>query len=152
MVNVKERIKELENKYELDEIIYKFDGYNSGYICDIITEVCDNNIDIYNSNLWEWAKDNEYYIEEAVRNYGIDKNNFDLMRLFQMGQYYYYNEICYNNLDDIIEYLILSNLDVEEISDNVYDEILSISGQEDNNAQIEDYIEEIEEMLTEYQI
>lgn len=28
MVNVKERIKELENKYELDEIIYKFDGYN----------------------------------------------------------------------------------------------------------------------------
>ena len=57
--------------------------------------------------------------------------------------------MCYNNLDDIIEYLILSNLNVEEISDAVYDEILNISGKEDNNARIEDYIEEIEELIEE---
>ena len=149
MVNVKERRKELENNYELESILYCFADYSNGYICDIITEICDNNVDIYNSDLWEWAKDNEYYIEQAINEYGIDSNNFDLIRLFQQGQYYYYEEICYKNLDDIIEYLILSNLDVEEISDAVYDEILNISGKEDNNARIEDYIEEIEELIEE---
>lgn len=149
MLNVKERMKELENKYELDEILYCFADYSKGYICDIITEVCDDKIDIYNSDLWEWAKDNEYYVEQAINEFGIDSNNFDLMGLFRQGQYYYYQEMCYKNLDDIIEYLILSNLDVEEISDAVYDEILNISGKEDNNARIENYIEEIEELIEE---
>ena len=149
MLNVKERRKELENKYELENILYCFGDYSKGYICDIITEVCDNNVDIYNSDLWDWAKDNEYYIEQAINEFGIDSNNFDLMGLFREGQYIYYQETCYNNLDDIIEYLILSNLDVEEISDAVYDEILNISGKEDNNARIEDYIEEIEELIEE---
>lgn len=149
MLNVKERMKELEDKYELNEILYCFADYSNGYICDIITEVCDNNVDIYNNDLWEWAKDNEYYIEQAINGYEIDNNNFDLMQLFRQGQYFYYEETCYNNLDDIIEYLILSNLDVEEISDAVYDEILNISGKEDNNARIENYIEEIEELIEE---
>lgn len=149
MLNVKEKIKELENKYELEEILYCFDGYSKGYIGDIITEVCDNNVDIYNNDLWEWSKDNEYYIEQAITEFGIDSNNFDLIKLFQQGQYLYFQETCYNNLDDIIEYLILSNLDVEEISDAVYDEILNISGKEDNNARIEDYIEEIEDYIEE---
>lgn len=149
MLNVKERIKELENKYELENILYCFANYSNGYICDIIMEVCDNNIDIYTSDLWDWAKNNEYYIEQAINNFGIDSNNFDLTRLFQQGQFYYYEEICYKNLDDIIEYLILSNLDVEEISDTIYDEILNISGKEDNNAKIENYIDEIEELIEE---
>lgn len=149
MLNVKERKKELENKYELEEILYCFNDYSKGYICDIITEVCDNNVDVYNYDLWEWSKDNEYYIEQAINEFGIDSNNFDLMQLFRQGQYYYYQETCYNNLDDIIEYLILSNLDVEEINATVYDEILNISGQEDNNARIEDYIEEIEDLIEE---
>lgn len=149
MLNVKERIKELENKYKLDEILYCFGDYSKGYIYDIIMEVCDDKIDIYNSDLWDWAKDNEYYIEEAINEFGIDSNNFDLTKLFQQGQYFYYDKICYNNLDDIIEYLILSNLDAEEISDAVYDEILNISEKEDNNARIENYIEEIEDLIEE---
>lgn len=149
MLNVKERRKELENKYELENILYCFGDYSNGYICDIITEVCDNNVDIYNNDLWEWAKDNEYYIEQAINEFGIDSNNFDLMQLFRQGQYYYYQETCYNNLDDIIEYLILSNLDAEEISDAVYDEILNISGKEDSNTRIEDYIDEVEELIKE---
>lgn len=149
MLNVKERMKELENKYELENILYCFGDYSNGYICDIITEVCDNNVDIYNSDLWDWAKDNEYYIEQAINEFGIDSSNFDLIGLFRQGQYFYYEETCYNNLDDIIEYLILSNLDVEEISDAVYDEILNISGKKDNNARIENYIEEIEDLIEE---
>lgn len=149
MINVKERRKELENKYELEDILYCFADYNEGYICDIVMEVCDNKIDIYNSDLWNWAKDNQDYVEEAINEFGIDSNNFDLMKLFQQGQYYYYNEICYEYLDDIIEYLILSNLEVEEISDTIYDEILNISGKGDNNARIENYIEEIEELIEE---
>lgn len=149
MLNIKERIKELENKYELENILYCFNDYSNGYICDIITEVCDNNVDIYNNDLWEWAKDNEYYVERAINEFGIDSNNFDLIGLFRQGQYFYYEETCYNNLDDIIEYLILSNLDVEEISDAVYDEILNISGKKDNNARIENYIEEIEDLIEE---
>lgn len=155
MNNVKEILKEMENKKmwydgeEITDLLIEFGDFSSGYICDIIMEVADNNIDIYNYNLWNWAKNNEYYIEQAVKSMGMDSKNFDLMQLFQMAQYEFYSEAIYSNLSDFIYYAILKNVDAEEISDDILEEIENIANEEDSNEELETYIEEINDMIEE---
>ena len=155
MINIKEILENMENKKiwhdgeDITDLLIEFGNYSSGYIGDIITEVADNNIDIYNYNLWEWAKNNEYYIEQAVSNFGIDYKNFDLIQLFRMAQYEFYNEAIYSNLSDFIYYAILNNIDAEEISDEILDEIEKIANEEDNNEQLETYIEKINDLIGE---
>lgn len=99
--------------------------------------------------MWEWAKGNEEYIEDAVKEYGIDERDFDLMQLFRQGQYNYYIQACYDNLNDLIKYSILYNINAEEISEEILERIDEIANEEDNNEQIESYIEEINEMIIE---
>ena len=129
MYNVKEILKNIENKKiyfdgeDITDLLVEFGEYSEGYIGDIITYVCDNNIDIYNDDLWEWIRGNEHYINQAVLNYGIDSKNFDLMKLFQSAQYEFYNEAIYNNLSDFIYYAILKNIDAEKVDDNILEEI-----------------------------
>lgn len=153
MNNVKELLNNMINNkiwYEgedITDLLEEFGDCSSGYICDIISQVADNNVDIYNYDLWEWAKDNENYIEEAIANFGIDSKNFNLIKLFQMGQYQFYEQAIYSNLSDFIYYTILNNINVEEISDNVLEEIENISNKEDNNEDIEIYIEKINNMI-----
>lgn len=73
------------------------------------------------------------------------------MQLFKQSQYCYYEELCYKYLNDIIEYLILSNITTNNdmIQDEVYDRILEIAKENDNNAQLENYIEEINNLINE---
>lgn len=155
MNNVKEILKNIENEKiyfdgeDITDLLVEFGDYSEGYIGDIITYVCDNNIDIYNYNLWEWARGNEHYINQAISNYGIDSKNFDLMKLFQSAQYEFYNEAIYNNLSDFIYYAILKNIDAEEVDDNILEEIENIANKEDNNEHLEIYIEKINDMIKE---
>lgn len=153
--NVKEILENIKNKkiwYEgedITDLLVEFGDYSQGYICDIIIEVADNNVDIYNYDLWNWARDNTCYVEQAVANSCIDCKNFDLIRLFQLGQYEFNSEAIYSNLSDFIYYAILKNIDAEEISDNILEEIESIANEEDNNEELETYIEKINDLIKE---
>lgn len=153
--NVKEILENMKNKKiwhegeDMTDLLINFGEYSQGYICDIITYVCDNYVDIYNYDLWEWARGNEYYIEQAVSNFGIDYKNFNLMQLFQMAQYEFYSEAIYSNLSDFIYYAILNNIEVEEISDDILEEIESIANEEDSNEELETYIEKINDLIEE---
>ena len=152
-INIKELLEEIKKDgvyfdgEDIIDLVVEFAEHSNGYICDIITDVADNNIDIYNHDLWNWAKDNESYIEEAVTEYGIDERNFDLMQLFRSGQYNYYIQAIYSNLADFIKYSILYNINAEEISEETLEEIENIAYQEDNNAEIEIYIDKINDLI-----
>ena len=74
--------------------------YDSGYICDVFSEIADSNVDIYTSDLFEWGKSNMYYIDEATKEFG---NPNDILRQIQQGQYYAYEQELYENQDDIIK-------------------------------------------------
>jgi len=65
--------------------------------------------DIYNSDLLKWLSDSLYnaeYVNDAVREYGINSNDFDLYQAIQNGQSRAKDEIfstVYNGLANLIE-------------------------------------------------
>ena len=69
------KIEDLKKELYTGDFGDCFCDYDNGYICDIITEIADNHVDIYNSDLLDWAKGNYSYIEESILGFGIDSKN-----------------------------------------------------------------------------
>lgn len=125
----------------------------SEYIGDVITYIADANVDIYNYKLWEWAKNNEGYIEEAIAGglYIIEPDNFDLIRLFQAGQYLEITDNLYERLDDIIAYIVLEELQTEYINVKRLVEVIDNTCIDiDNNNTIEHYIDAVRDSMGDY--
>lgn len=142
------KIKDLKNELNLGDYGEDITNYSSGYVGDIITEIADNNVDIYNNDLMEWAKGNTSYIEDAMREFGTpeDSNGHpDFMRLIMQGQYYMYEQDLYNNLEDILKYwaydYIENKYNLTELTEEQNDEIEFLNY---NNI---DRLEEIEGMI-----
>ena len=140
MKNVKELLKEIEKENEFLEVdVTSFRGYSDGYICDIVSELADNNVDIYNSDLLEWAKDNYSYIDEATAELGHGK---DFINDVQIGQYYYNNNEIYNNLKEYLRYFaydyLLNTKGIETIKDEDIENIDSELNCIDNNNRLSD--------------
>lgn len=124
------KIEDLKNELNLGDYGEDITNYSSGYVSDIITEIADNNVDIYNNDLMEWAKGNTSYIEDAMREFGTpeDSNGHpDFMRLIMQGQYYMYEQDLYNNLEDILKYwaydYIENKYNITELTEEQNDEI-----------------------------
>lgn len=164
-----ELIEQLENEIEsikggLNDI--SIDFYNekkhyldsSSYICDYISEFADNNIDIYTSDLFDWAKYNDEYIEQAICEFGIDKDNFSLTRLIQSGQYLQLTQDLYNNIDEIIKMFAFyemieqlkdfENYEIDEIEIEIdFDEFVENVESLDHNNYFDDIVELVEKTL-----
>lgn len=147
------RIEDLRKGLELGDLGDRLTEYDNGYLCDVLTEIADNNVDIYNADLLEWAKDNYYYIEEAIDEYGFPKVNgqADFMRAIMQGQFYYNEKDLFENLYDIVENYILNyienDLEITEISEEKLDEIKFEIEFDDTNLRLEDITEKVREIL-----
>lgn len=86
---------------------------------DVISERADSQVDIYNADLREKAKDYSWFIEDAMREFGIDwcgiKERW-LEWVFAMGQYEYYTRLGYNILNGIEK--IIEDWDNVDLSTN----------------------------------
>ena len=93
----------------LEELEDHLPGYS--YICDGISEIADSNIDIYNYDLWDSAKDFQEWTEQAMGEGLADPNSkdFTLEKAFQAGQYQYYTQVAYEN-EKALYFNILVNL------------------------------------------
>lgn len=145
--NIKDFKDECIGKMEsYEEFIVDYYGYMDN-IDDIIHEIADNNVDIYNYDLLEWAKDNDYYISRYVEEFGIDAQNFDFYGIIRGGQYLYIQETLYNNKSNMLEYLayvIITEKEIEEIEEEKATEISLINYSEiDEIWELEDQINEI---------
>lgn len=147
------KIKDLKNDLYIGEFGEEFTNYNNSYISDIITEIADNNTPIYYSDIWEMAKENQDYIEEALQEFGTptDNNgNVDLIKTFQQGIYLKNERNLYENLEDILKYYmydyIEKELKIDEITENQNDNLLDWDFS-DNNEQLENLIEHIENIF-----
>lgn len=146
------KIKDLKNELNLGEIGEQLAEYDNGYIGDIITEIADSNVDIYNNDLMEWAKGNTSYIEDAMREFGTpedDNGNPDFMRLIMQGQYYMYEQDLYNNLEDILKYWAYSYIEdtykLTELTEEQNDEIEFLNY--NNFEELEDIKNELENIF-----
>ena len=98
----KEKAKEeLQNYYttteELEEAI------KSDKIQDAISEIADNNIDVYNYDLLQWFPDNYDKVEEAIEEYGFPEldGKPDMLQAIRQGQYLENEEVLYEALEEI---------------------------------------------------
>lgn len=145
------KIREYEYNLDLGEVGDCFCDYNDGDIYDIMFEIADNHVDLYNHDLLKWLSDNltnAYYIEQAVNEYGIDSKNFDFYRLIQQGEFMQNYEDLQEHLNDnLLNYAFnyiehyLDNIDVTE---EQFDELtLKDYKKFDNLEEINDFIKEV---------
>ena len=121
-------------------------SYDSGYICDIFSEIASNNIDIYYSDIFDWAKNNTWYIDESMKEYG---NCNDIVRQIQMAQGYAYEQELYENEDSILKLFAYNYLEENEIKldeEQLYDLESELESYYTNNRleNIVDIINEID--------
>lgn len=141
-------VKELKKSYETNDYYYFLADYGNGYICDIIAEFADGQVDIYTSDLFEWAKTNFDYVEQAVNEGFVDTSHFDILQALKSGQYIQIEEELYENLDDCIKYYIYDYLDksgVEELTDEQAEKIDELNF--DNNDRVDDIDEAVNEII-----
>ena len=141
------KIEDLRKELYTGDLGEYFIDYDDGYICDIITEIADNSVDIYTQDLLDWVPDNYSYIEEANIEMGVPKGFLNQIR---QGQYYYYERNLYENLEDTLKnymYNYIENiLKVKEITEEQNENLLDWDFS-DNNEKIENFIEHINEIL-----
>lgn len=145
------KIEELKN--EVSKNFESYEEYITEYynhendIDEIIRDIADNNVDIYTSDLMDWVKDNYNYVEDYIKEFGIDSSNFDFIGAVRGGQYLYIEETLYNNKSDMLEYLayyILQEKDIEEIDEDKATEISMIDFDRiDTIEELEDELNEI---------
>lgn len=150
-LKVSEILGEVKRRNEdLSIFVDSFVDYNeSSCICDIITELADSEVDIYNSDLLKWAGDNSSYIDDAINEFGTEKTDF--YKIIQMGQYLYYNEELNDNINDYIlvyayDYII-NNLRLETIAEEKREGLESELINIDNNDKLEDIQNKVREVL-----
>ena len=147
------RIDELKNDLCIGDLGEYFCDYSDGYIGDIIMKIADNNIAIYYNDIFEWAKSNIGYIEEALNEFGTpqDSNgNADFIRIIQQGQYYANEKELYENLKGIILFRIYDHLqhdlDIAEITEEQQAEIEALNI-EDNHERLENLLQQAEDIV-----
>ena len=125
--------------------------YDSGYICDVFSEIADSNVDIYTSDLFDWGKNNMYYIDEATKEFG---DPHDILRQIQQGQYYAYEQELYENKDDIIKYFAYTYLNDNNIKLNVKQEedLDDYLSSVDSNDKLEDIIDYCKNINKDYEL
>lgn len=146
-VKIEELKKELESKMEsYEEYITEYYN-NQDDIYDIIHDIADNNVDIYTYDLMEWVKNYWEYVEQYVKEFGIDSNNFDFIGAVRGGQYLYIEEKLMENKNIMLEYLayyILQYEGIEELEENKATEVSIMNFNNiDSITELEDELHEI---------
>lgn len=124
--------------YELGELGDRFCDYSGHhYICDVISQIADNNINIDNSDLFEWAKFNYEWVEEAISQGLCDTSNPNILRMLQAGQYaqntcYLYDHLDASMLNYCLNY-IKYDLGHETMTQKQFDELETYCTNVDNN-------------------
>lgn len=144
------KIEDLKGDLIIGDLGEDIISYDSGYIGDIITTIADNNVSIYKYELLDWATDNSSYIEDSVKEFGINEKAFDFFRLIQQGQFLSNENELYDCLKDIVLYrlysYIVSNLGITEITEEQNNKILLLNI-DDNNEQLENLLEQLDEIF-----
>lgn len=130
--DIKKEIREKSN-----DIIQYICDYNNGYICDIITEIADNEVDIYTKDLLTWLVDNYTIVEEANNEYGTPN---DIIKQIQQGQFYNNSNELYEDFENMILLYAYNYLHDEEIllNDEELEELEEELKNIDNNNELEE--------------
>lgn len=130
-----------------DECYYLVDwilNRSDAYIADAIQEIADDSVDIYYSDLEQAVKNTSLfeYIGRAIEEFELKPEPKDsgyqfIMKSIQCGQYLFYEESLYQNLNTIAQNALVSYVNsITLTSDIIYDA-------DELKKFIESYIEEL---------
>ena len=141
------KIEDLKKELFIGDFGEYLVDYDEGYICDIITDIADNNIDIYTADLLNWIPDNYEYIEEANQEFGVPD---DFLKQVQQGQFLYNERNLFDNLEDTLKNYMYNyieyKLNIKEITEKQNKKLLDWNFS-DNCELLENLIEHINEVL-----
>lgn len=124
-----------ETQKSIDDITARLSDYcdGSSYICDAINEIVDSDCPVYWSGLMKWFNEepnSQDYVNDAVREFGIDSNNFDIFKVIQWGFIKQAEETIYNEKNDgllLAAYIFIRDFyKLEEITDEQAEEVENI--------------------------
>ena len=135
----------------LDSFIDCLTDYDSGYICDIISEIADSNTSIYYSDIIDFISNNVEEVNDAIEDLGWEGCGSDLYKAGQAAECRKNENDMYNELEEGLFNVALSHIqytmEVEEISDEQLDEIDNLCYCTNNNDRLEDFLEIVEEIV-----
>lgn len=143
--NLNEELKDIN--ISRDSIYFVEQYLNSlSYICDAISEQADSNIDIYYSDLFEWAKNHFDEINEAMQEFGAMS---DIIKQIQQAQFLYNERQLYDELEEIILYAVLLEAKeyAEEVTKEQFSELLEIAEHLDHNDRFDDIKDAVKEVF-----
>ena len=146
-LNVNELIKDLDT----GELGCEFENYSgSSYICDALSEIADNNVSIYYSDIKKFVANNVEYFEEAINEFGWDGCGSDFHKAGQMAQYIKNQEDLYKHLDDsILNYAYKYYVDITDsvlIDDELNDLLVDYCSDVDHD----DYLSAVTDIIDDY--
>lgn len=146
MVYLRNELKDLN----LTELATDFvNEYNSGYICDMISDKADSAVPYGWKELCDWASEHYDDINDAVAAFGTPKE-FDFFRIIQQGYFYANEHELFEQMDDIIKGLIFKGLidnGVTEVTDEQFDKLLDFACGADNDDKINNLIDGAMEII-----
>lgn len=153
-VSIKKYMDELKND-DFADFADLFADYDSGYICDIISEIADSEVSIYTQAQVDFAMNHSDLAQEAIdEGLAPEPNGKDFREyVSSVGAVAWYmsNErTMYENLEECVLYSVLYNLKneygIEELTENQVSDIEALL-EFDNNDRLEDVIEEAAKVL-----
>lgn len=132
----------------LDSFIDCLNDYDSGYICDIISEIADSNTSFTWADIMEFIPNNVEEVNETIEEFGWEGCGGDLYKAGQAAEYRKNEHDMYNELEEGLFNVALShiqyNMKIEEISDKQLEEIEELCADTDNNDRLEGFLEKVE--------
>ena len=150
----KEDLKGRMNDLSVD-FASDYDINTSSYLCDMLTEYADNQVDIYYTDLIEWLKGNgDEFIERYVEEFGIDEKSFDFWSVVRGGQFLDFQERLLSDEKEIVELMVVNYLleNEEEIEKELEEKELEemfdeLESQFDDCERLENVIDIINEYI-----
>lgn len=149
MINTAKRFEELYNEADDNtiEALYMLNDYKgTSYICDAISERADSCIDIYNSDLIEWAKSHICEIDEAAEELGKPDS---FIGYIQQAQFIVNERNIYEGLESaiVLNAWEIASKYAEEVTEEQADKLDAMDSIIDNNNRVEDIESEVKQIL-----
>lgn len=113
MNNIEKMLQDYRETLNDGAIDCALNYYNtSSYINDAIGEQADSMVDIYTSDLMEWASDNIYEIDETIKELGWQG---DFIQMIRMAQWFTYEQEIREDTMDMIKMCALLALRDEDV-------------------------------------
>ena len=138
----------LEENLDVGEHGDKIVDYGHNYhIGEVLESISTDNVDVYNSDLYNFISEEPDWVEEAIDEFGWDGVGKSLTQAAQMGESLKISADLYDSLENIVQYYALSELEyrgVKELDEETYEDLcVGLQNFHDSNklSDIDEFVE-----------